>query len=223
MTDKDHNSSNFDAPAELARSLGNPHRLALLELLAQGERPVDRLAELSGLSVANTSQHLQQLRRSGFVQTRREGKYIFYRLGDGPVLPLLTALRHYSEYHALEIQNLVADSRHQRNRLEAISRQELLVRMEDHSITLLDVRPEDEYAHGHLPGALNIPLGDLEKRLSELPQGHEVIAYCRGPYCVLSVDAVKALKAKGIKARLMEDGFPEWKAAGLKVEAKPRR
>lgn len=218
MTENDETHSAFDRQAALARCLGNSHRLALLELIAQGERPVDRLAALSGLSVANTSQHLQHLRRNGLVETRRKGKQVLYRLGDAPVLDLLTALRRFDTYQRRAIQTLVSDSHHQRERLESISRLELLSRMKEDSVTLLDVRPEDEYVQGHLPGALNIPVEELDRRLAELPHDQEVIAYCRGPFCVLSVDAVKALQAKGIKARLMEDGFPEWKAAGLSVE-----
>lgn len=218
MTEKQETHTTYDQQAALARCLGNSHRLALLELIAQGERAVERLAELSGLSIANASQHLQQLRRNGFVQTRRDGKHVLYRLGDGPILELIAALGNFGEHHCRQIQSLVSNRHNHRGQLEAISRRELLARLEDNSITLLDVRPEDEYAQGHLPGALNIPVEELDRRLAELPKGQDVVAYCRGPYCILSVDAVTALRAKGINARLMEDGFPEWKAAGLQVE-----
>ena len=204
--------------AEFARTLGNAHRLMLLEHIAQGERSVERLAELCALSIANASQHLQQLRRAGFVLTRRDGKHVLYRLGNGPILPVLAALRHHSEHNRSEIHDLVADSIGRRDRLEAVSSSQLLARMQEGSVTLLDVRPHEEFALGHLPGAVNIPASELERRFAELPADQEIVAYCRGPYCILSVDAVAALRAKGLQARRLENGFPDWKAAGLDVE-----
>ncbi|NAW64219.1 ArsR/SmtB family transcription factor [Photobacterium halotolerans] len=205
--------------ADLARPLGNAHRLILLEHIAQGEKSVEKLAELADLTVANTSQHLQQLKRNGYVQTRREGKHVFYRLGDAPVVELLMALRQFAEFNHSEIRKLVKGTLHHQQDVEAISREELLVRMQENSVTLLDVRPEEEFEQGHLPGAINIPLGELEVRLSELPEEQEIVAYCRGPYCSLSITAVNALKEKGLSARRLNDGVPEWKAAGLKVDA----
>ena len=208
----------FATFAELARALASPHRLMLLDHIAQGERPVERLAELAGLSVANASQHLQQLKRSGFVQTRRNGKQVLYRLGSGPVLPLLAALRHYGEHNRSEIRALIADSFGRRDQLEAIDRDELVSRLDTGDVTLLDIRPEEEFRQGHLPGAISMPLDALTNRLAELPPGREVVAYCRGPYCVLSFDAVAVLRAKGLKARRFDGGFPSWKDAGLAVE-----
>lgn len=190
----------------------------LLEHIAQGERPVERLAELSGLSIANASQHLQHLRRAGFIQARRDGKHVLYRLGNGPIANLLGALREYTEHNRSEIRELVADSIHHNERVEAISRDELARRMRDHSVTLIDVRPRDEFELGHLPGATNIPVAELERRLAELPRDQEIVAYCRGPYCVLSVEAVAALRARGLRARRLQNGFLDWKAAGLQVE-----
>ena len=204
--------------AELARVLGHAHRLDLLEHISQGERSVERLAEITGLSVANTSAHLQQLRRGGFVNTRRDGKRILYRLGDGPVLELLSALRDFAERNKAEVREVVSDYFDNLDRLEPVSRQELMSAMRDGGVTLLDVRPDEEFALGHLPGAVNIPLDELEKRLSELPKDTEIIAYCRGAYCVLSFEAVAALRSKGFRIRRLQDGFPEWKAAGLAVE-----
>lgn len=209
----------FEQFADLARVLGHAHRLELLEHASQGERSVERLAQLTGLSVANASQHLQHLRRGGFVQSRRNGNRVLYRLGDGPILELLSALRCYAERSRAEVREIVADYFDQLDRLEPVSREELLGRLQDGSVTLLDVRPEDEFALGHLPGAYNMPLDELERRLSELPKDQEIVAYCRGPYCVLSFEAVATLRAKGYKIRRLEDGFPEWKAAGLQVEA----
>ncbi|WP_240317380.1 ArsR/SmtB family transcription factor [Achromobacter dolens] len=199
--------------AELARTLGNAHRLVLLEHIAQGERPVERLAELSGLSVANTSQHLQQLRRAGFVATRRDGKHVYYRLGTAPIAGLLNALGAVAQHNRSEIRRLVADSQDRRDGLEAISRDELLSRLGEGGMTLLDVRPADEFAQGHLPGALNIPANELLERLGELPAGHEIVAYCRGPFCVLSSDAVATLRAHGLRADRLDAGFPDWRAS----------
>ncbi|CDG22360.1 Transcriptional regulator [Xenorhabdus poinarii G6] len=208
----------FNEFAEVTRSLGNSHRLLLLEHIAQGERPVERLAELSGLTIANASQHLQHLKRAGFVQSRREGKNVYYRLGSGPVQNILTAIRQYVEYRHSEITLFVTDIFSQRERLESISREELLLRLNEGDITLLDVRSPEEFASGHLPGAVNIPAEELEGRLSELLKEQEVVAYCRGPYCVLSLNAIETLHTNGFLARCLEDGFPEWKAAGLEVK-----
>ncbi|KUM02872.1 ArsR family transcriptional regulator [Chromobacterium sp. F49] len=214
MSDGDIQGRMFDEFAELARTLGNAHRLLLLEHAAQGERPVERLAQLAGLTVANASQHLQQLKRAGLVASRRDGKHVLYRLGDGPVVNLLDALRQCAEHRRREMGRLSAGA----DGAEAVSREALLERLRDGDALLLDVRPADEYAQGHLPGALNIPLEMLPQRLAELPAGLEVIAYCRGPFCALSVQAVAALRAGGLAARRLADGFPDWKAAGLPVE-----
>ena len=207
----------FEQFAELARVLGQANRLELLEHVAQGERPVERLAQLTGLSVANASQHLQVLRRAALVRARRDGKQVLYRLGDGPVIELLAALRRYAEHSRAELNAIVADYFGRLDSLEPVSRRDLVKRLKDKSVLLLDVRSEDEFAQGHLPGALNIPLPQLGKRLSKLPKRAQIVAYCRGPYCVLSFEAVAALRAKGYDARRLEDGFPEWKAAGLPV------
>jgi rhodanese-related sulfurtransferase/DNA-binding transcriptional ArsR family regulator len=205
----------FQEFAELARVLGQANRLELLEHVAQGERPVERLAVLTGLSMANASQHLQVLRRAGFVRARRDGKRILYRPGDGPVAELLAALRRYAEHGRTQVRAIVSDYFERLDALEPVSREALLERLEDGSVQLLDVRPEDEFALGHLPGAINIPLAMLGRRLDEFSKRTPIVAYCRGPYCVLSFEAVAALRARGYDARRLEDGFPEWKAAGL--------
>lgn len=209
----------FADVAELARSLGHSHRLLLLDRIAESEHSVERLAELSGLSIANASQHLQQLKRAGFVTARRNGKHVLYRLGAGPIIPLLAALRHYAEHHRAGISAFAMDTVTRQASLEAITREELLRRMREESITLLDVRPEVEYVVGHVPGALNIPVTELERRLAELPNDQEIIAYCRGPHCALSAEAVRALRAKGYKARHFESGLPGWQALGLAVSS----
>lgn len=204
--------------ARVAKALGNPHRLDLLELLAQGERGVEALAAACGLPIANVSQHLQVLRRSGLAVSRRSGLHILYRLSGDDVVALLKALRRTAERHVDEIDRLMQGYFHQRDALEPISRDELAGRLGDGSVTLLDVRPPEEYAAGHLPGAVNIALKDLKRRLAELPQGTEVVAYCRGPYCVLAFEAVASLREDGRSARRLQDGFPEWRLAGLPVQ-----
>ena len=209
----------FEQFAELARVLGHAHRLELLEYVAQGERSVERLTEISGLSVANVSQHLKHLRLGGFVQARRDGKRVLYSLADGPILPLLAALRSYAERNRAEVGKIVADYFHRLDQLEPVSRKELARRLKAGSVVVLDVRPEDEFGLGHVRGAVNIPVNELKRRLAELPKTQEIVAYCRGPYCVFSFEAVALLRKRGYIVRRLEDGFPEWKAAGLGVEA----
>ena len=209
----------FATLAEIAQALGHAHRLELLEHLGQGERSVEHLAERAGLTLANTSRHLQLLRRAGLVVGRRDAKRVFYRLSvESAVVGLLRALGRVGEASSAEIARVMTTYFRARDELEPVSREELLDRLRCGTVTLLDVRPEDEFAHGHLPGALNVPLAQLARRLSELPQDREVVAYCRGPWCVLSFEAVALLRREGRQVRRLEDGFPEWKTAGLPVE-----
>lgn len=205
--------------AAVAKSLGHAHRLELLEQLAQGERSVEVLADRTGMSIANASQHLQHMRHAGLVGNRRDGKFVYYRLTDDAVLELLAALRRIAERNVAEVERVVRSYFNERDSLEAVSREELLERSRAGAVTILDVRPEDEFALGHLPGALNIPLRELEARLGEMNPKQEIVAYCRGPYCVLSYEAVAQLRARGFKVRRLEDGLPEWRAAGLPVVA----
>lgn len=204
--------------AAIARALGHTHKLELLELLGQRERSVEDLARTAGISVANTSQHLQQLRRVGLVASRKEGLFVFYRLADDDVIGLLRSLRRTGERHAAEVSDVVFEYFNARDSLEPIGRTELVERSRDGRVTILDVRPSDEYNSGHIPGALNIPSDELTRHLEALPRDQEVIAYCRGEYCVFAYEAVAALREKGFDARRLEEGFPEWKAAGLPVE-----
>ena len=204
--------------ATVARALGHAHRLEILEHLAQGERGVDALSARVHLSIANTSQHLQHLRRAGLVASRRNGKFILYFLSDETVLTLIAALRQVAERNIAEVAQVVRGYFADRDTMEPVSREELLERSHAGLVTILDVRPTDEFAQGHLPHALNIPLSDLNARLAELDPKQEIVAYCRSTYCVLSFEAVAALRARGFRARRLEDGFPEWKAAGLPHE-----
>lgn len=212
----------FASLAEIAQALGHAHRLEMLEHLGQRERNVEDLAARAGLTLANTSRHLQLLRRAGLVQGRRDGKRVYYRLAaEDAVVDLLSALSRVGERSSAEISRVIASYFRARDDLEAVSRKELLDRLRSGAVTLLDVRPEDEFADGHLPGALNVPLAQLERRLAELPPNREVVAYCRGPWCVLSFEAVALLRRHGYSVRRLEDGFPEWKVAGLPVEGAP--
>lgn len=203
--------------ARVAKALGHPHRLDLLEQLCQGERNVEVLAERTGIGVANASQHLQHLFRAGLIANRREGKFIYYRLADDAVVDVLAGLRHLAERNLAEVERVVRSYFNERDSMEAVSRKELLKRIRKGDVTVLDVRPPDEFALGHIPGAINIPLRELKSRVSELRKSQEIVAYCRGPYCVLSFEAVAALRKKGYAARRLEDGLPEWRAAGLPV------
>lgn len=203
--------------AAVAKAIGHQHRLELLELVAQGERSVERLAECTGLSVANVSQHLQHLRRAGLVTARRQAKFVLYSLPDPAVLDLIAALHDVAERNVSEVDRILRSYFHERDAMEAISRSELLRRMKDKTVQVLDVRPEDEFAQGHVPGARNVPITQLKRYLSKLDRRIEIIAYCRGRYCVMSFEAVAQLRDRGFKARRLEDGLPEWKAAGLPV------
>ncbi|HLZ01753.1 MAG TPA: metalloregulator ArsR/SmtB family transcription factor [Bradyrhizobium sp.] len=206
--------------ASVAQALGHAHRLELLEHLAQGARSVEELSVRAHLTFANTSRHLQILRRARLVEAERRGKHVLYRLaGDAEVVGMIKVLGELGERNIAEIGRVVTDYFGARDALEPVSRADLLARLYEGLVTVLDVRPEDEFARGHLPSAVNIPLSELERRLSELPRDREVIAYCRGPYCILSFDAVAALRTRGFRVRRLEDGFPEWKAAGLPVES----
>jgi rhodanese-related sulfurtransferase len=209
----------FESLAEVAQALGHANRLELLEYLAQRERSVEDLTALSGMSFANTSRHLQILRRARLVETRSQGKLVIYSLAGGTeVVTLMKSLGRVGERNVAEVNRVLSDYFYARDSMEAVTREDLVRRITGHLVTLLDVRPAEEFARGHLPGARNIPLAELGRRLKELPKKIEIVAYCRGPYCMLSFEAVAALRAKGFKALRLEDGFPEWKAAGLAVE-----
>lgn len=205
--------------AAVAKAIGHEHRLELLELLAQGEVSVETLAERTGLSVANASQHLQHLRRAGLVVSRRKGKFMLYTLKDNSVLALLAAMHKVAERGLSEVEHIVRGYFQSRDDMEPVSRQELMRRMKRGMVSVLDVRPCDEYAQAHIPGAINIPLKELKRRLGDLNRATEIVAYCRGPYCVLSFEAVAELRRRGFNVRRLEDGLPEWRAAGLPVEA----
>ena len=204
--------------ARIGAALSSAVRIELLELVAQTERSVEQLAGLTGATVANVSQHLQKLRQAGLVVGRKDGQYVRYRLAGDEVVRLLEALGRVGEVYLADVERIVRLYLAQKDELEPVPAQELLTRARSGLVTVLDVRPPEEFAAGHLPGAVNIPVHELEKRLKELPKGREVVAYCRGPYCLMSYDAVALLRKRGVKARRLEAGLPEWRTAGLPVE-----
>ena len=208
----------FEQLANVAKALSHSVRLELMEHLGQGERSVDALAELVGHSLANTSHHLLLLRRAGLADARKDGVRVLYRLSGDDVVDLLGSLRKTAERHNAEVERVLSGYFRSRDDMEPLSREELLRKAKDGLVTVLDVRPPDEFAAGHLPGAVNVQVSELDKRLKDLPKDREIIAYCRGAYCVLSFEAVAKLRKKGVKARRLVEGFPEWMAAGLPVE-----
>jgi rhodanese-related sulfurtransferase len=208
----------YEQFARIGKALANPHRLELLDVLAQCERTVEALAEETGLTVANASQHLQVLRAAHLVEARREGVSIYYRLADDSVFTLWQAVRTVGEEQLAEIDRVVESYLHERRHWQPVSAQELLSRMNGEQVVVLDVRPVKEYLAGHLPHARSLPITELEARLSELPTDKEVVAYCRGPYCVFADEAVALLRRRGYRASRLQEGFPDWHLLGFPVE-----
>lgn len=207
----------FDAFASVGKALSNGRRAEIVDVLAQGERSVEQISAEIEQSVANTSQHLQHLLRAGLVRTRRSGTRIYYALASAEVAALWANQRAVAERHVQAIDDLAAAYLGDRSTLETISRDELQRRLRGRDLVVVDVRPHDEYAAGHIAGARSVPIADLKRWLRELPTDAEVVAYCRGPYCVFADDAVRELRQHGHRARRLEDGFPEWARAGLPV------
>jgi rhodanese-related sulfurtransferase/DNA-binding transcriptional ArsR family regulator len=218
MGDRELKRALFDEFGRIGRALASGRRLELLDVLANGERTVEALAGEVGLSVANTSQHLQVLRQAGLVAFRRQGTSIFYRLAAPEVFEFWRTLRTLAANRLAEVERLAAAYLGARDVLEPVTRGELARRLEGgDDLVVLDVRPAAEHAAGHLPGAVSIPVGELRRRLAEVPADREVVAYCRGPYCAFAHEAVVLLREEGFTARRLEDGLPEWQAAGLAV------
>lgn len=211
----------YDQFARLAKAMASGRRLELIDLLAQGPRTVEALAEEADQSVANTSQHLQVLRRARLVERSRRGNYIHYRLADDHVLQLWTELRTVGEVHLAEVGSLVQTFMSDRGSLQPVSQDELVRRLEHREVIILDVRPIPEYNAGHIAGARSIPIAELNSRLRELPKSRRIVAYCRGPFCVFADEAVMRLRAHGYKAFPLEGGFPEWKLRGFPVATDP--
>jgi rhodanese-related sulfurtransferase/DNA-binding HxlR family transcriptional regulator len=207
----------YEQLSRVAQALGSAGRLQILEYVAQGERSVDALAAMTGLSVANTSKHLQALRQAGLVSARKEGVRVYYSVAGDDVIALVSALRAVAEQRVAEVERLVRKWLAHRDEMEPVAAADLLKRVKEKLVTVLDVRPAEEYAAGHIPGAINVPIEKLERFVSRLPKRKEVVAYCRGPYCLMSFEAVEKLRKRGFRARRLENGLPEWRAAGLPV------
>ena len=205
--------------ARIGKALASPHRLEVLEVLAQGERTVESLATETGLSVANASRHLQQLRQAQLVLSRRDGLFVHYRLAGPEVISLVLALRHVGEQRLAEIDRVVRDFLGERDDFEPVTPSELAELMDRGEVVLLDVRPAQEFAAGHIAGARSVPVADIQGHLGELPPDAEYVAYCRGPYCVFADEAVAFLRATGRKARRLTEGYPEWQHSGRPVHA----
>ena len=201
--------------ARIGKAVSSPRRIELLELLCQGERPVDGLARATGMAVTNVSQHLQALKAARLVETRREGTRIYYRAADDHVCRFTSELGAVARASLVEVERIAREYFEGRDTLEPITREELLERLSRRDVVIIDVRPEEEYRSGHIAGAISVPLGDLGRRLRRLPKSKLIVAYCRGPYCVLAPQALALLRARGFRARRLEDGLPEWRAAGL--------
>jgi rhodanese-related sulfurtransferase len=217
MGDRAAKDALFDGFAEVAKALASGRRAEIVDLLAQGERSVDEISDEIGQSVANTSHHLRAMARAGLLSTRREGTRIYYGLAGGRVEALWAALRDVAGEHVAGMERLAEAYLGDRDGLEAISRKELAARLRRGDLVVLDVRPAPEFRAGHVAGARSVPLGELRRNLRALPKDVEVVAYCRGPYCVYADDAVRELNRRGYHAQRLEDGYPEWKQAGLPV------
>jgi rhodanese-related sulfurtransferase len=207
----------YEHLARIGKALSSPKRLELLDLLAQGPRTVEVLAEEAGLSMANASKHLQVLRGAHLAEAEKRGLHVTYRIGGEAVTQFFRSLRLLAEERLVDIKDIATRYLQGRQGMEAVDRTQLLKRAREGAVTVLDVRPKEEYMTGHIPGAVSIPLCELQRRLKELPRHREIVAYCRGPYCVLAIKAVAMLRKKGFRAIRLEDGVPDWRARGLPV------
>ena len=223
MGDRAAKDALFDGLAEVAKALASGRRAEIVDLLAQGERSVEEIATEIDQSVANTSHHLRAMARAGVLATRREGTRIYYRLASEPVAELWSALRGIATAHVAGIEHLVDAYLGDRDGLDVIDRAELARRLKRGDITVLDVRPTAEFEAGHIAGAMSVPIDELRRHVRALPKGAEVVAYCRGPYCVYADDAVRELTKRGFRARRLEDGYPEWRRAGLPTDQAEER
>ncbi|MDZ4779955.1 MAG: metalloregulator ArsR/SmtB family transcription factor [Planctomycetia bacterium] len=209
----------YEQLARIGKAVSAPKRIELLELICQGPRNVKVLARLTDLSVANASQHLKVLRAARLIDAEKKGLYVEYRLADESVGRYLLSTQSLADARLAEIRQLTHDFLEQRGALEPVNREELMRRVRDGDVVVLDVRPSEEYAAGHIPGAVSVPIGELKARLKELPKGKEIVAYCRGPYCIMSIEAVELLRKKGFRAQRMEQGVLDWRARGWRIEA----
>jgi len=221
ITSRRFKTAIYNQFARIGRGLASPRRLELLDLLCQGPRTVEALARQSGQSIANTSHHLRVLAGARLVEAEKHGLYVTYRLADEEVCALYQGLRRLAEQRLAEVEQVTRQFLEARGALQPVAREVLLERVRRGEVTVLDVRPPEEYRAGHIPGSLSVPLTELERRIADLPRDREVVAYCRGPYCVMAVEAVEILRARGFEAHRLEDGVPDWRALGFPVETSP--
>jgi rhodanese-related sulfurtransferase/predicted transcriptional regulator len=221
MRGREFKDALFEQFGQVASAFASPRRIEIVDVLAQGERHVEAIAEQANLSVANTSRHLQVLKAANLVASRKQGLQVFYRLADPLVLEGYRSLQKLAEARLAEVGRLVDDYFSSTDGLEPVEKEELLRRARNRDVVVLDVRPVEEYVAGHIAGALSVPLAQLERRLADLPRGRRVVAYCRGPYCVLAAEAVRVLRKRGVNAVRLKEGYPEWRDAGLPVESGP--
>lgn len=217
MTGRRYKDAIYEQFARIGKALASPRRLELLDLLCQGPRTVEALSGEAGQSVANTSQHLRVLRAARLVEAEKSGLFVTYRLADGQVCSFFQALRELAESRLAEVERVTREFLEERGALEPVDRRVLVERMRRAEVIVLDVRPREEYRAGHIPGAISVPLAELKRRLDTLPRDREIVAYCRGPYCVLAIEAVEVLRERGFRAHRLEDGVPEWRARGFEV------
>lgn len=217
ISDRQFKNSIFENLARVGKALGSPKRLELLDVLAQGPRTVEVLADLTSMTVANASRHLRLLHAARLVDTEKRGLFVTYRLSDGEVTSFLLSLRGFAEHRLAEISRVAQEFMEARGGMESVDRETLRNRVRRRQVTMLDVRPPEEYEAGHIAGAISVPLAQLEQRLNDLPRNREIVAYCRGPYCVLAVRAVETLRRQGFRAVRLEDGVADWQARGLPV------
>jgi rhodanese-related sulfurtransferase len=218
MLARDMKDGIYEQFARLGKAVSAPKRIELLELLCQGPRTVEALAGQTALSIANASQHLQVLRRARLVEEQKKGLFVEYRLADERVLKFIHSMRALAEARLAEVAEITNAYLKTRGALERVSGKQLMQRVRDGEVTVIDVRPSEEYRAGHIPGARSVPLGELKKRLAELPKNREIVAYCRGPQCVMAIEAVELLRKRGFRAHRMEEGVIDWRARGWRVE-----
>ena len=217
MAEREIKDQLFEEFARIGRAISSPKRLELLDLIAQGEKTVERLSEQTEMGAKNTSAHLRQLRQARLVETRKAGRYVYYRLADESVIRFLRELQGLARSHLAEADRLIRLHYERPEDLEPVAAGELLRRIRSEDVVVLDVRPEDEYRSGHIPDAISVPIEDLERLLEDLPQDREIVAYCRGPYCTYASEAVERLIERGFRARRLDEGLPDWRARGLPV------
>lgn len=218
MNARDFKARIYSELATVTKALANPHRLEVLELLAQGPRPVEYIAEHTRLSIANASQHLQVLKKARLAKAEQKGKYNYYSLSNSRVYEVWKSLRDLGFSQNAEIERLIRDFRNDRQSLETVSLQDLQQRIDNNEVLVLDVRPEEEYEEGHITGAISIPTGELEERIKDLPKDKQIVAYCRGPLCAMADEAVELLRQHGFESKRLDEGYPEWLLQNPAVE-----